>query len=107
KEKGFTVVLFDTTNTFGESEGSYEDATTTNYYENLEDMIEWSRGQSWFQTPFVISGHSLGGICSILYAEKHPQNVLAIASISPVVSGKLTLEAHERHDPEYVSRWKE
>jgi len=107
KEKGFTVVLFDTTNTYGESEGAYEDATTTNYYEDLEDVIEWAKTQDWYQRPFVISGHSLGGICSILYAERHPQDVLAIAPISPVISGKLSLEAHERDDPEYVSRWKE
>jgi pimeloyl-ACP methyl ester carboxylesterase len=44
---------------------------------------------------------------TILYAEKHPEDVLAIAPISPVVSGTLSLEAHERHDPEYVSRWRE
>lgn len=40
KEKGFTTVRFDTTNTFGESDGRYEDATTTNYYEDLEDVIK-------------------------------------------------------------------
>ena len=38
-ENNFTVVLFDTTHTYGESEGKYEDATTTNYYEDLEDVI--------------------------------------------------------------------
>lgn len=39
KEDGFTVVRFDTTNTFGESDGNYEDATVTNYYEDLEDRV--------------------------------------------------------------------
>ena len=39
KEKGYTVVRFDTTNTLGESEGKYEDATVTNYYEDLEFTI--------------------------------------------------------------------
>lgn len=43
KEEGFTVVRFDTTNTFGESDGNYEDATTTNYYEDLEDVISWAK----------------------------------------------------------------
>ena len=33
-EYGYMVVRFDTTNTFGESDGRYEDATTTNYYED-------------------------------------------------------------------------
>ena len=31
-DNGYTVVRFDTTNTFGESDGDYQDATTTNYY---------------------------------------------------------------------------
>src|SRR3989344_5417332 len=42
KDRGFIVVRFDTTNTYGESGGKYEDATTTNYYEDLEDIIEWA-----------------------------------------------------------------
>jgi len=96
KEKGFTVVYFDTTNTFGESDGNYEDATTTNYYEDLEDVINWAKTQAWYQEPFVLEGHSLGGICTALYAEKYPQKVLALAPISTVVSGRLSMET-EKH----------
>ncbi|MDD2225408.1 MAG: hypothetical protein PHP97_04600, partial [Candidatus Shapirobacteria bacterium] len=38
----YNIVRFDATNTYGESEGRYEDATTTNYYEDLEDVIFWA-----------------------------------------------------------------
>jgi AICAR transformylase/IMP cyclohydrolase PurH len=41
-ERGFTIVRFDTTNTIGESDGKYEDATLTNYYQDLEDVIGWA-----------------------------------------------------------------
>lgn len=92
REKGFTVVWFDTTNSMGESDGRYEDATTTNYYEDLEDLISWASAQSWYQEPFYLSGHSLGGISTALFAQKYPEKVKGIAPISPVVSGKLTLE---------------
>src|SRR6185312_9334618 len=105
KEKGYTVVRFDTTNTFGESDGKYEDATITNYYEDLEDVIMWAESQVWYQEPFILSGHSLGGICSALYAEKYPEKVSALAPISPVVSGKLSLEAHVKSDPNYLKDW--
>jgi len=44
-ENGYTAIRFDTTNTFGESDGNYEDATTTNYYEDLEDVINWAKSQ--------------------------------------------------------------
>lgn len=91
-EKGFTAIRFDTTNTFGESDGDYSDATTTNYYEDLEDVIAWAGTQSWYQEPFALAGHSLGGISTALYAEKHPEKVQALAPISTVVSGALSAQ---------------
>lgn len=105
KERGFTVVRFDTTNTLGESGGKYENATITNYYEDLEDVIKWAKEQEWYQEPFALSGHSLGGICTALYAEKYPEKVLALAPISTVVSGKLSVEAHKRYDTEDFTNW--
>lgn len=104
--QGFTVVRFDTTNTFGESEGRYEDATITSYYEDLEDVIEWARSQEWFQEPFALSGHSLGGISTALYAERHPERISLLAPISPVVSGALGIQYKELHDPEKLAKWR-
>lgn len=103
KDKGFTVVRFDTTNTFGESDGKYEDATTTNYFEDLEDVIAWAKLQPWYKEPFYLAGHSLGGLSIILYAEKHPNEIKGLAPISTVISGKLSNEAHGR---EYFEDWK-
>lgn len=91
-DSGYIAVRFDTTNTFGESDGNYEDATTTNYYEDLEDVIEWSKSQPWYQEPFCLAGHSLGGICTALYAEKYPEKVKSLAPTSTVISGKLSTE---------------
>ena len=91
-ENNFTTVKFDTTNTFGESDGKYEDATLTNYYEDLEDVIKWAEEESWYKEPFILAGHSLGGISCALFAEKYPEKIRALIPISPVVSGGLTLE---------------
>jgi uncharacterized protein len=93
REKNFTVIRFDTTNTVGESAGNMADATLTNYFEDLEDVIQWSSSQAWYAEPFVLCGHSLGGICSALYTQKYPQKVKALSPISTVVSGKYTEEA--------------
>ncbi|MFC1656414.1 alpha/beta hydrolase family protein [Patescibacteria group bacterium] len=106
KEKGYTTVLFDTTSTLGESDGKYEDATITNYYEDLEDVIAWAEKQGWYKEPFAMAGHSLGGICMSLYAQKYPEKVFALAPISTVVSGKLSVEAHDRFEPESYKEWK-
>lgn len=91
-KQNYIAVRFDTTNTFGESDGRYEDATVTNYYQDLEDVITWTKNQTWYIEPFCLVGHSLGGISVILYAEKHPQEIKGLAPISTVVSGKLSLE---------------
>lgn len=96
KQKGLTVVTFDTTNSIGESDGKYEDATTTNYYEDLEDVIVWASRQPWYKKPFYLAGHSLGGICTALFSEKYPDKVKALAPISTVVSGKLSTQRGEK-----------
>lgn len=96
REQGYTVLRFDTTNSFGESDGEYADATVTNYFEDLEDVVAWAKTQEWYTEPFVLAGHSLGGICTALFAEKEPQRVRGLAPISTVVSGKLSTET-DRH----------
>lgn len=101
---GYTAVRFDTTNTFGESDGQYEDATTTNYYEDLEDVIAWAKLQDWYQEPFCLVGHSLGGICTALYAEKYPEKVKAVAPTSTVVSGLLSTQTDRYKNK--VEEWK-
>lgn len=106
-ELGYTVVTFDTTNSFGESDGLYEDATTTNYYSDLEDVIAWASGQSWYVEPFVLCGHSLGGISTALYAENYPEKVKALAPISTVVSGALSFDTHKMFpNMEDLDDWK-
>ncbi|MBU4421565.1 alpha/beta hydrolase, partial [Patescibacteria group bacterium] len=105
KDNEYTVVRFDTSNTIGESEGNYEDATISNYHSDLEDVISWAKKQKWYQEPFILVGHSLGGICTTLYAENHPDEIKAIAPISTVVSGKLSLE--RSNIQEELKKWEE
>jgi pimeloyl-ACP methyl ester carboxylesterase len=90
---GYTAVRFDATNTFGESDGNYEDATVTNYYEDLEDVIAWAKSQPWYREPFCLIGHSLGALSVALYAEKYPERVKALAPTSTVVSGVLSMKS--------------
>lgn len=103
-ENNYTVVRFDTTNTFGESDGDYADATVTNYYADLEDVIEWAKKQDWYQEPFVLVGHSLGAMCVALYAENFPEKVKALAPISAVISGVFSLQT--KKDSSELDEWK-
>jgi pimeloyl-ACP methyl ester carboxylesterase len=107
KKEGFSVIRFDTTNTLGESDGKYEHARTTDYYEDLEDVIEWSKSQEWYEEPFWLCGHSLGGLSTALFAEKHPSLVKALAPISTVVSGKLCMEKPKYGETDEIKNWRE
>ncbi len=86
---------FDTTNSIGEGGGKMEDGTVTGYCEDLEDIIRWAKTHSWYQEPFFLIGHSLGGYCVAAYAAKNINKVEGLILISPFVSGKLFQETDE------------
>ncbi len=99
----YITIRFDTTNTFGESDGNYENATVTNYYQDLEDVIKWTSKQKFYQEPFILIGHSLGGISTALYAQKYPNKIKGLAPISTVVSGTLSFETKSKSQ---MMEWK-
>ncbi len=101
---GYISIRFDAANTVGESEGSYELATVTNYYEDLEDVINWAKTQEFYNEPFYLVGHSLGGICTALYAENYPEQVKGLVPVSTVVSGELSMQSYDKTE---VEDWKE
>ncbi len=106
-DNGFVAVSFDPTHSVGESDGEYEKATTTSYLEDLEDVINWAKDKIWCKEPFFLCGHSLGGISVLLYTEKYYGKVKALAPISTVVSGKLSLENAKEQNLEAFNEWKE
>lgn len=89
--KGYTTIRFDTTNAFeGESEGKFENATITKHQEDLEDIINWAKKQPWHKEPFILIGHSVGGLCAGTHAKKFPSETKGLILISSMVSGELT-----------------
>ena len=49
-------------------------------------------------------GHSVGGFCVTLYTINHPEQIRAVAPISPVVSGELFSKTKEIQ--EVIDEWK-
>lgn len=97
-DNDYSVIRFDAVNSIGESKGgSYEDATVTNYYEDLTDIIEWAKNQEFYQKP-VLVGHSLGGMCVTLYAQENQDEIMALAPIAPIVSGEFFLSNNSMGD---------
>lgn len=108
---GYVAVSLDPTHSFGLSDGLYEDATFTNYREDLEDVIDWARvhldsivGKTVYREPFVLIGHSLGGMSVAYIAEQYPEKIKALAPLSMTMSGALSAEARGKEE---MGRWKE
>lgn len=106
-ESGFQTFNFDTTNSFGESDGDYEKSTLGLHWEDFEDVTLWAQQQSWFKGPLALTGHSKGGYASLRYAQEHPEQVSYVVAVAPVVSGELSFQAAEKDDKEGLLRWKE
>ncbi len=106
-EYNYIVINFDATNSRGESEGRYEDATMQRHYEDLVDVINWSKTQTWYKEPFILAGHSLGGFAVAKYTEEFPQEVKGVFPYAAVFSGEDSIEAHKRFNPEELKEWKE
>lgn len=102
-DSGYTVVRWDAAHSIGESGGNIIKATLTNYFGDFEDVVKWAKVQPWYQEPFVISGHSLGSACCILYSTKYPKKVKALAPISAFLSGKTFFDSLSR---KVTSDWK-
>lgn len=100
----YNVVRFDARNTFGESDGKFEDATVTSYLEDLETVIAWAKKQKFYFAPFVLCGHSIGAMTTVLYAEKNPQEVKALAPFSVVVNADLS---KEQYTAEELKDWEQ
>jgi pimeloyl-ACP methyl ester carboxylesterase len=105
-EHGFVTFNFDTTNSFGESDGTYWEARLGLHAEDLEDVVKWTEQQEWFVRPLVLTGHSMGGYAVARYAEEYPEEVDILIPVAPVVSGKLSWETHQENDTEGFAAFK-
>lgn len=97
-DNNYDVVRFDTRNSFNESDGKFEDANITTYYEDLEDVINWSKKQDFYQEPFILCGHSLGAICSAFYAETYPAQVKALAPFASPINADLSKKNYTKEE---------
>lgn len=106
-DNGFITFNFDTTNSYGESGGDFQNSTLGSHTEDLEDVAKWVQEQDWFQKPLALAGHSMGGYAVAKYAEDHPEDVDILVPLAPVVSGIHSHETHEENDPGSLEEWRQ
>src|SRR3989339_1491039 len=93
-ENNYIVINFDATNSRGESGGKYEDATFQKHYDDLVDVINWSKNQDWYVEPFILAGQSMGGFAVTKYAEEFPGEVKGLFPYAAAFSGKDSFETY-------------
>ena len=87
--QGYNVLVWDATHSWGRSGGSIDQATLTDMYEDMVDIVLWAKQQSWFHGPFFLCGYSMGAAAALRYAVDHPEDVTRLTVIAPVVAGEL------------------
>ena len=102
-DNNYSVVAFDATDSAGESASSAEGFTFTRHYNDLKDVISWSKSQEWFEAPFVLLGHSMGGLSVIYYTQNYPEDVRLLIPVCPVITGDLTYKAFANQ--EFFKSW--
>ncbi len=105
-QEGFQVFTFDTTNSFGESDGKFEDARLGLHAEDLEDLIFWAQKENWMLRPLVLAGHSMGAFSILRFAMRHKKEVDLLIPFAPVVSGELLWAAMKTHHPLFFAKVK-
>ncbi len=91
-KQGYTVVRFDSTGIW-ESDGNISDYTTTQYLEDIKNVLEYVLRQSDYKH-VLLGGHSRGAQVSILYAARDSRISLVLA-IMP--SSKRTTKIGQRY----------
>ncbi len=88
---GFNVVNFDATNSLNESDIAPSDITFSGHYNDLVDVINWTKTQKFYVEPFALAGQSLGAASCLKYAGTYPNdvNLLVVASCPFVVGENL------------------
>ncbi|MGH7238189.1 MAG: alpha/beta hydrolase family protein [Candidatus Saccharimonadales bacterium] len=104
-ENNYRVVRFDATHSIGASEGDIMDVTYTSYIKDLEDVINWARQQSWFQSPYALCGHSMGGTSTGWFAKHHAREIQCLAPLSAVINFDVYNDYTRKRAPGFMEEW--
>ncbi len=91
-EKGFTVVRFDPTGTWG-SDGDIVDYTTTQYLEDVRCVVDYALTEKPYKK-VLVGGHSRGGRIAVFYAARDPRISLVLGIM--LSSGSLGGEVRQK-----------
>ena len=102
----YVVVTFDSRYSLGEGNNDVEKVRLKTFIEDLETVANWAKKQSFYNEPFALIGHSLGGASVMEFGAKYPQQVNVLVPITPVISGKLWEKSCMENLGVFCRQWK-
>lgn len=84
--QGYIVFRFDESDGVAAPDADFFHNTTSHYMRDLEDVIAHLKKKSGFKEPFVLVGHSMGGLLATWYASLHPREVKRLILLAPAIS---------------------
>lgn len=99
-ESGYITLTFDGADCLRGPDASFPNATTTGFVEDAEDVIAYMKDAQWYQGPFMLAGHSLGGLVAARLENLHPGLATKLLLVAPAIcwykdrSGKFFKRIH-------------
>ena len=103
----YVVISFDSRYSLGEGDNNVEKVRLATFNEDLETVVNWAKNQSFYDEPFALAGHSLGGASVIQFSAKHPELVNVLVPITPVISGRLWEKSCMQNMTPFCKQWKQ
>jgi pimeloyl-ACP methyl ester carboxylesterase len=99
----YNVIQFDTTHSFGASEGALEHCTAHTAYADLCAVVDWAKAQTFCgSAQFILGGASLGGLCVGHYAQQNPDDVCGLILMCPVILGDMFVADYKKISPKII-----
>lgn len=102
----YVVITFDARHSLGNSDNNVMAVSLDSFEEDLKTVIAWAEKQPYYQEPFALAGHSLGGAAVLQYSAKNPEKVGILIPITPVISGKLWEKSCMENMQDFCLKWK-
>lgn len=105
-DSNYVVVTFDSRYSLGHSGDNVQKARIATFEDDLKNVINWAKTQSFYIEPFALSGHSMGGYTVLKYSADNNTKVNLLIPVAPVISGDLWEKSCMQNMTSFCQDWK-
>lgn len=102
----YVVISFDSRYSLGKGNNDVEKVKLSTFIEDLKTVANWAKKQPFYNEPFALAGHSLGGASVIEFSAQYPEQIDILIPITPVISGQLWEKSCMANLADFCRQWK-